>query len=112
LYTYKDEPKGLYRRKTTEVGIFRPNSFGLYDLHGNVCEWCADDLPNNYEDVPIDRKPCLAKNNDSQPLLRGGSWFNVPGVCRSAYRFNYVAGRRGIVSFIGFRVVSVGLDCS
>jgi formylglycine-generating enzyme required for sulfatase activity len=53
-FTYRSEPKGQYRQETTEVGSFPPNAFGLYDLHGNVLEWCADSWHANYVDAPID----------------------------------------------------------
>ena len=52
--TFADEPKKEYRQQTTPVRQFSPNAFGLYDMHGNVLEWCLDDWHQNYEDAPID----------------------------------------------------------
>jgi formylglycine-generating enzyme required for sulfatase activity len=113
-YTYAEEPKGKYREETTPVGQFPPNAFGLYDMHGNVWEWCADDWHNNYEGAPTDGRAWLdndnhsQKNNDNEDstsVLRGGSWYDVPDDCRSACRVNY--NRRVNLNFnIGFRVVS------
>ncbi len=53
-YTYANEPIGLYRKETTPVGQFPPNAFGLYDMHENVYEWCADDWHDNYQGAPTD----------------------------------------------------------
>ena len=69
--TFADEPKGKERNKTTPVGTFLPNAFGLYDMHGNVLEWCADVWHDNYE--PIKGTPGFENDNDNR-LLRGGSW--------------------------------------
>nr|WP_318699039.1 MULTISPECIES: formylglycine-generating enzyme family protein [unclassified Roseofilum] len=52
--TYADGPKGEYREKTTPVGSFQPNEFGLYDMHGNLWEWCADHWHDNYNLAPTD----------------------------------------------------------
>jgi formylglycine-generating enzyme required for sulfatase activity len=52
--TYQQETIGIYRQKTTEVGSFPANAFGLYDLHGNVWEWCGDTWHQTYNNAPID----------------------------------------------------------
>jgi formylglycine-generating enzyme required for sulfatase activity len=110
-YTYGDGPKGRYREKTTEVGSFGvANAFGLYDMHGNVWEWCLDDWHSNYEGAPTDGSAWLDGNNNlsqrkGQAVLRGGSWFNNPGYCRSACRNDLIRAVRGDTSYvIGFRV--------
>jgi formylglycine-generating enzyme required for sulfatase activity len=119
-YDAKDEDSGKYgkgrsgeyRSKTTPVGTFPENAFGLYDIHGNVWEWCADDWYNNYEGAPTDGSVWDASNDsgsdpesDPKKVLRGGSWINDPGWCRSAYRVCLAAGTRN--SHYGFRVVVV-----
>jgi formylglycine-generating enzyme required for sulfatase activity len=92
------------REKTTPVGQFSPNAFGLYDMHGQVWEWCEDDWHDNYENAPVDGSAWLNKNNSQQAkCLRGGSWINYPEDCRSANRFNDLRVVRFDVS--GFRVM-------
>ena len=89
---YNQGPKGIYRKETTEVGSFPPNPFGLYDMHGNVWEWCQDHWHNNYsEDPPRDGSAWLfseeRKSEDEHDrVVRGGSWYNYPRNCRSACR--------------------------
>ena len=108
-YTYGSGPKGVYRKKTTEVGGFPPNAFGVYDMHGNVWEWCADHWHDNYEGAPADGTAWLSNDESSNRLLRGGSCYYVPRVCPSANRFNYHPDYRS--NNIGFRVVcSVARD--
>ncbi len=104
-YPYKNAAKGEYREKTTEVGRFPANSFGLYDIHGNVWEWCEDEWHENYDGAPEDGSAWVNKNeNNSQyRLLRGGSWFNNAYNCRSAVRIRFDADN-GNDAF-GFRVV-------
>ncbi|MDJ1170539.1 formylglycine-generating enzyme family protein [Roseofilum sp. BLCC_M154] len=107
-YTYAEEPKGEYRKETTPVGYFQvANPFGLYDMHGNVWEWCADEWHDNYEGATRDGTIWLnsdeRNNEEKRRLLRGGSWGNLPAYCRSAYRSRDAAdGRHG---GSGFRVV-------
>ncbi|MFM6806517.1 MAG: formylglycine-generating enzyme family protein [Dolichospermum sp.] len=77
--------KEQYREKTTDVGSFPPNAFGLYDMPGNVWEWCQDDWHDNYIDAPIDGT-AWADLSDNRKVLRGGSWYLHPVSCRSASR--------------------------
>jgi formylglycine-generating enzyme required for sulfatase activity len=93
-YPYASAPEGVYRKQTTDVGSFPPNVFGLYDMHGNVREWCADVWHDNYKGAPSDGsiwgKGLLAKwfsNDDADRLsFRGGSWNVDAARMRSAYR--------------------------
>lgn len=101
-YTYKGGgKKGKYRQKTLPVRSFEPNPWGLYQVHGNVYEWCEDVWHDNYNGAPDDGG---AWNDDrsSSRVLRGGSWVDIPEFCRSAYRSRISAGSRGIG--IGFRL--------
>ncbi len=102
--TYAEEAKGEYRQQTTPVGQFPPNAFGLYDMHGNVWEWCADTWHDNYDGAPTDGSVWIKNGNDNRSPLRGGSWCFNPYFCRSAYRSGKVR-RDEIGSTIGFRVV-------
>ncbi|WP_414581389.1 SAV_2336 N-terminal domain-related protein [Scytonema sp. PCC 10023] len=105
--TYGNAPTGEYRQQTIPVGSFPPNAFGLYDMHGNVSEWCADTWHENYQGAPKDGSAWI-NDNDNRTLLRGGSWDFLPVSCRSASRgCGHRAERDNIVNYIGFRVVCV-----
>ncbi|MCA2669187.1 MAG: SUMF1/EgtB/PvdO family nonheme iron enzyme [Microcystis sp. M114S2] len=101
--TYAEEAKGEYREETTPVGQFPPNAFGLYDMHGNVWEWCADTWHDNYDGAPTDGSVWTENGNNNRSPMRGGSWYSYPTSCRSAYRSLNI--RRDLNSDFGFRVV-------
>jgi len=105
-YTYADERKGQYREETVEVGSFPPNNWGLYDMHGNVCEWCEDGWHKNYNGAPTNGSAYTDNySQDSRRVLRGGSWYHDPVYCRSAYRYDTDRGHR--LNDFGFRLVLV-----
>jgi formylglycine-generating enzyme required for sulfatase activity len=108
--TYGDSPKGMYLETTTDVGMFPANAWGLHDMHGNVWEWCADDWHANFEGAPGDGRPWLDENakEDERRLLRGGSWYDHPRDCRSAYR--YFSPPDGRFNDVGFRVCCLPQD--
>ncbi|MDR0878118.1 MAG: SUMF1/EgtB/PvdO family nonheme iron enzyme [Treponema sp.] len=91
---------GTYRKKTTAVGSFSPNAWGLYDMHGNVWEWCWDWYGAYSAGSQAD--PAGASSG-SDRVLRGGSWGDDAQSMRSSYRNYGYPGGRG--NFSGFRIV-------
>ncbi|NET37482.1 MAG: SUMF1/EgtB/PvdO family nonheme iron enzyme [Cyanothece sp. SIO1E1] len=88
---YGEGPKGIYRKETTEVGSFKvANAFGLYDMHGNVWEWCLDHWHDSYgglfKNAPINGSAWTTGGDGSLRVLRGGLWNNSPEDCRAANR--------------------------
>ena len=75
------------RKQTTDVGSFPANAFGLYEMHGNVWEWCADNWHEDYQDAPSDGSVWVINGNSEYRILRGGSWDYFPTFCRCTYRF-------------------------
>ncbi|MFN7898981.1 MAG: formylglycine-generating enzyme family protein [Synechococcaceae cyanobacterium] len=102
--SYGDGPTGEYREQTTSVASFPANGWGLYDMHGNVWEWCSDHWHASYEGAPENDRGWIDENADknSNRLLRGGSWDRFPRLCRSAYRVSLHPRSRD--DHVGFRV--------
>jgi formylglycine-generating enzyme required for sulfatase activity len=107
-YPYGKVSKGTYLEKTTLAGKFPANSFGLYDMHGNLWEWCLDEWVDNYSDAPVDgsvRGYANLLDSNKNRVIRGGSWFYDGSSCRSAFR-HYLTATHSY-SFVGLRVVAV-----
>ncbi|HKI35733.1 MAG TPA: SUMF1/EgtB/PvdO family nonheme iron enzyme [Gemmataceae bacterium] len=82
-------PKGQYLERTSKVGSYKPNRLGIYDMHGNVFEWCAD----------------LFQSGGSDRVIRGGGW-NINGIsCRAADRYDIEPGIR--IRLLGVRLAAV-----
>ncbi len=99
-YPYGNGQKGQYRKMTTSVGSFRPNGWGLYDMHGNVWEWCQD----WYGDYPTGSvaDPTGPGSGDTR-VVRGGGWSNPASYARCAFRYGGPPAGRS--SDFGVRVV-------
>ena len=101
-YVYRAGVRGEYRQTTTPVGTFPPNAFGLYDMHGNVWEWCQDLWHDDYIGAPMDGSAWERGRSSIYRVLRGGSWYGYPWYCRSAARGR---GKQGDWKlYYGFRV--------
>ncbi len=100
-YPYGQASPSQYRAQTIEGGSFPPNGFGLYDLHGNVWEWCADTWHENYKGAPIDGKVWLGGNPDKR-VVRGGSFVFNSVYCRTANRLCLTAANHYVS--LGFRI--------
>lgn len=94
-------PTGHYRQQTTPVGKFPANHFGLYDMHGNVWEWCADHWHDNYGNAPGDSS-AWQDQYFFACVLRGGAWNTQAPSCRSAARIWEAASEQS--HHIGFRI--------
>ncbi|HSB03083.1 MAG TPA: formylglycine-generating enzyme family protein [Anaerolineales bacterium] len=100
-HSFRQEPHGRYIHVTTAGGTFPPNAFGLYDMHGNLWEWCADNWLDDYSSSPRDNSSYQNKDSRAR-VARGGSWHEPPGLCRSASRLKVLQTDADEV--MGFRV--------
>jgi formylglycine-generating enzyme required for sulfatase activity len=98
---YGTDVPGEYREKTTEVGSFLANPWGLFDMHGNLYEWCAD----WYVEFPTSTIDPKGADKGDGRIIRGGAWDRKATSCRSAYRYSRDPNRRA--HNIGFRVVVI-----
>jgi formylglycine-generating enzyme required for sulfatase activity len=100
-HTYRDEPRGIYFHATNDGGKFPPNAFGLYDMHGNLWEWCTDNWLEDYSTSPRDSS-AYENHRDPYRVARGGSWHDPPANCRSAARLRVL--KSDAEEFDGMRV--------
>jgi formylglycine-generating enzyme required for sulfatase activity len=99
-YPYNNNGKGTYREKTTEAGTFAANRWGLYDMHGNVSEWCWDWYGDYSSDAQSNPRGAVS---GADRVNRGGSWSFYGQYLRSAYRFLNTPSNRNY--YLGFRLV-------
>ena len=91
------------RKQTAPVGSFKPNDFGLYDMHGNVYEWVEDCWHSSYRDAPSEESAWTTGCTEvSRRVVRGGSWVDLPQFLRAAVRFRNTSGVR--YNDLGFRL--------
>jgi formylglycine-generating enzyme required for sulfatase activity len=102
-FTYNGGARGEYRRGTSPAGMFPPNPWGLYDMHGNVWEWVQDVVHDNYEGAPLDGSAWEEGGDQARRILRGGSWLYNPRYLRSALRNGFSSALSNDI--VGFRVV-------
>ncbi|MEZ4888107.1 MAG: SUMF1/EgtB/PvdO family nonheme iron enzyme [Chitinophagales bacterium] len=74
------------KQQTQEVGLLKPNELDIYDMSGNVWEWCEDDYHENYDNAPDDGSAWIDESRNSSRVLRGGGWSFNSVYCRVAYR--------------------------
>jgi formylglycine-generating enzyme required for sulfatase activity len=106
-FPYGGADKGPYLARPCKVGSYKPNKLGLYDMHGNIWQWCGDWYGSDYYAKSPERDPCGPERGQTR-VIRGGCWCFNARECRSAYRGNESPGFSD--GTIGFRVVCVHLE--
>ena len=103
-FPYGGADKGTYLARTCQVGSYPPNAFGLWDMHGNVWEWCQDwYAADSYASSPRRAPPGPSRIHAG--VFRGGSWSSRSSGCRSAFRYGSTPANRSL--HLGFRVALV-----
>jgi len=104
---YADTPKSEFRKETVEVDSLSQNAWGLYQMHGNVWEWCQDHWQAELGTKAVTDPKTITDDEEGRRVLRGGSWISLSMYCRSAIRYHYAADVR--YNLCGFRL-SLGLE--
>ena len=99
IFTWNGSVRGKNRKTTSDVNTFPPNPWGLFDMHGNVWEWCSDEYRLYSDDGGGDQ---MVGSDERPRAMRGGSWVNYPWNCRAASRDKNPPAKRSCN--VGFRV--------
>ena len=105
-YGYVGSAARQFRQRTMDVGSFRPNAFGLHDMHGNASEWVEDCWHANYKGAPTDGSAWTSSCTEAYRVIRGGDWANSAHNLRSASRNRSSQDNRRSTVDRGFRVAS------
>ena len=101
-HPFGDAEPGPFLKRTTVIGSYEPNGFGLYDMHGNLHEWCMDRFDRDYYRVSPETDP-LGSEQGTSRVIRGGDWYSDGRDCRSAFRYADIPDGRFYA--LGMRVV-------
>jgi formylglycine-generating enzyme required for sulfatase activity len=106
-FPFDSAPVAEFKTHTAIAGSYNvANQFGLYDMHGNVREWCLDVWHDNYKGAPVNGTAWLTGGKKMERVIRGGSWVNDASYCRSAFRTGNAIDYKNYS--IGFRVAISG----
>ena len=106
-YLYDENGRRIGTGRRTPAGHYAPNAFGIFDLHGNVCEWVADAWHPDYHGAPADGR-AWTEADTGRRVIRGGAWDYLPRLLRSAWRDWRPADCRA--DNIGFRVATTDME--